>query len=116
MDKLLERELAKWKKELGEVSAETDIATINIQGVTHSVGQIIERVITDVANKSLSAGMGGQMGDGGARALMKSLEAWIAGIERGTPPEFQKVMLAMHKENNPEEYEDYLRLKKVYGD
>jgi len=115
-EQLVVTERKKWVKELGEVSKEAMNANIFVQSVQFPVGVIIERIVTDCANKSLDAGLGGCHHDGGARALMGALKAWIAGIERETPPEFSKVMLALHKENNPEEYEQYLHLKKIYGD
>lgn len=115
-DKLIKKERDKWVKEVGELDPNTMNEQISVQNSTMAVGLIVERVIDEIANKSLSAGLGGHHHDGGARELMKALKAWIEGIERTTPTTFGKVMLAIQKETSPEEYREYLRLKKVFGD
>ena len=119
-DKLIKREREKWVKEFeasGVVKSMTMNAQIRVQKNSMiSVGLIVERVLDEVASKSLSAGLGGHHHDGGARELMKALRAWVDGFERTTPPSFGTVMLAIQKEQNPDEYEEYLRLKKVFGD
>jgi len=115
-DKLFNTERLKWQKELGEVKTETMNSTITVQNSAIDVGLIIKRVVDEVANKALSAGLGGHHHDGGARELMKTLNAWIAGYEQTTPSSFGKVLLTLQKEENPEEYAEYLRLKKVFGD
>ncbi len=115
-DKLFKNEREKWVKEFGEVSLDTMNAEIAVQDSMMSVGLIVERILDDIAHKSLNAGLGGHHHDGGARELMKALRAWITGFERTTPPMFGDVMKELQKENNPKEYEEYLRLKKVFGD
>ena len=115
-DKLFKREREKFMNEFGTVNPNTMTAQLKVQNSMVSVGLIVERVMDEVANKALSAGLGGHHHDGGARELMKALRAWIDGFEHTTPPSFGKVMLAIQKEDNPEEYEEYLRLKKVFGD
>ena len=116
-DELIKKERAKWEERLG-VRLDSHIMDyeIEIQDSEMKAGPIIDAVLDEVTSKSWSAGMNGAMNDGGAGSLLCSLEAWIAGLDATTPPEFGTVVKKLQQERNPDEYAEYLRLQKIYGD
>jgi hypothetical protein len=120
-DKLFENERAKWVEKMPEddpdlIHHDVKFSFKGGEDGAIRVGKIIETVLNVVAHKSLSAAMNGAMNDGGANDLMRCLLTWMAGLKQTIPDEFMPIMKHVVRRENPDEYEEYLRLKDIYGD
>lgn len=82
------------------------------------VAELVERGLSAAAAKSVDAGYSGAMHDGGSRALAQSVIWWARGLEQRMPDDklFKGIVKQMVQENNPDEFAEYQRLHKIYGE
>lgn len=81
---------------------------------------ITKEVVRQAAEKSYNAGMGGEHSDGGASAMIDRLVNFLQGVSYGATrdhdnlsQEFGTIYDTILRENDPQ-YQEYLRLKKIY--
>lgn len=69
------------------------------------------RVVTDAEQKRLNAAYGGEPGDGGADRMLRDLSFYTMGQQGTIPQDWKKFAI---EEANPEEFQQYLKLKKKF--
>ena len=78
------------------------------------IDKVISRIIADAEKRRRNAGLGGEWGDGGARALLEEVKFFNYGrnyeADKAIPPEWKFYEM----EVDPE-YEEFQRLKKKFG-
>ena len=86
--------------------------------ILYGVENVLVAAIDKAATKATSAAYGGSMGDGGSRAFAETIQGWVAGLQATVPNtrEFGEIAKELTKEHNPEDWAEYQRLKKVFGD
>jgi len=105
-----------FREKLGPVPVEVYNMIIEVNDHQFRVQDFIEFGIRTAASKAVSAGYSGAMNDGGAQAFFATVQSWVAGLS-GTFPmglEFSGFAKEMTKKYNPEAWEEYQRLKKLF--
>lgn len=81
----------------------------------------VKQIVANVAeDKRMTAGYNGEHHDGGAKALLKELNAFQCGINQRFPESWEEYIRKAQKELeieellDVEEYQEYLRLKNKY--
>ena len=117
-NKVHEEYVDKFRKQVGPVPVEVYNLMVAVGDNDYKVQDILELAIDKAASKATSAAYSGDMNYGGASVFVEAIQAWVAGLS-GTIPEtreFSRLAVELTKKYNPDDWNEYQRLKKVFGD